>query len=244
VKIIGESTDLFAQGYFVLDSKKSGSVTVSHLRIAPRPIRSTYLVGQGQANFVACHQFHFLDRTPGSSFHYHHARLIEILYCLERLEMLLSSPDILSPRVRSRAGINRDDGIGWHAATRLAGDPRLTGAEVLARHQLTPELATDIARASLVVLVDASVGGGAPGSVLVRCVQPRRDAPLVWSHHLDPAAPASLAGALYEAVPPMVVVSVASASFAGGDRLSPALQRALPKVVEMVARVVEEHNRA
>jgi pyruvate-ferredoxin/flavodoxin oxidoreductase len=67
VKIIGESTDLFAQGYFVLDSKKSGSVTVSHLRIAPRPIRSTYLVGQGQANFVACHQFHFLDRTPGSS---------------------------------------------------------------------------------------------------------------------------------------------------------------------------------
>ncbi|HSO53061.1 MAG TPA: pyruvate:ferredoxin (flavodoxin) oxidoreductase, partial [Actinomycetes bacterium] len=62
VKIVGEGTDLFAQGYFVLDSKKSGSVTVSHLRMSPRPIRSTYLIGQGQANFVACHQFHFLDR--------------------------------------------------------------------------------------------------------------------------------------------------------------------------------------
>jgi pyruvate-ferredoxin/flavodoxin oxidoreductase len=62
VKIIGEGTDLFAQGYFVLDSKKSGSVTVSHLRVSPRPIRSTYLIGQGQATFVACHQFHFLDR--------------------------------------------------------------------------------------------------------------------------------------------------------------------------------------
>jgi pyruvate-ferredoxin/flavodoxin oxidoreductase len=62
VKIVGEGTDLFAQGYFVLDSKKSGSVTVSHLRVSPRPIRSTYLIGQGQANFVACHQFHFLDR--------------------------------------------------------------------------------------------------------------------------------------------------------------------------------------
>ena len=44
VKIIGESTDLFAQGYFVYDSKKSGSITVSHLRFGPQPIRSTYLV--------------------------------------------------------------------------------------------------------------------------------------------------------------------------------------------------------
>ena len=75
VKIIGEGTDRFAQGYFVLDSKKSGSVTVSHLRIASRPIRSTYLIGQGQATFVACHQFHFLDRmdvlgraAPGATF--------------------------------------------------------------------------------------------------------------------------------------------------------------------------------
>ena len=75
VKIIGEGTDRFAQGYFVLDSKKSGSVTVSHLRIASRPIRSTYLIGPGQATFVACHQFHFLDRmdvlgraAPGATF--------------------------------------------------------------------------------------------------------------------------------------------------------------------------------
>jgi len=60
VKIVGEGTDLFAQGYFVYDSKKSGSVTVSHLRMAPRPIRSSYLIER--ATFVACHQFHFLDR--------------------------------------------------------------------------------------------------------------------------------------------------------------------------------------
>ena len=51
VKIIGESTDLWAQGYFVYDSKKSGSVTVSHLRFGPEPIRSTYLVDE--ADFVA-----------------------------------------------------------------------------------------------------------------------------------------------------------------------------------------------
>ncbi|MDP3775551.1 MAG: pyruvate:ferredoxin (flavodoxin) oxidoreductase [Gemmatimonadales bacterium] len=60
IKIIGEGTDLWAQGYFVYDSKKSGSVTVSHLRFGPRPIRSTYLVSR--ATFVACHQFGFLER--------------------------------------------------------------------------------------------------------------------------------------------------------------------------------------
>jgi pyruvate-ferredoxin/flavodoxin oxidoreductase len=61
VKIIGENTDKFAQGYFVYDSKKSGSVTVSHLRFGPEPIRSTYLVED--ADFVACHQFGLLGRT-------------------------------------------------------------------------------------------------------------------------------------------------------------------------------------
>jgi pyruvate-ferredoxin/flavodoxin oxidoreductase len=60
IKIIGEDTDNYAQGYFVYDSKKSGSVTVSHLRFGPRPIRSTYLIRQ--ADFVACHQFSLLER--------------------------------------------------------------------------------------------------------------------------------------------------------------------------------------
>jgi pyruvate-ferredoxin/flavodoxin oxidoreductase len=60
VKIIGEGTDLFAQGYFVYDSKKAGSVTVSHLRFGPRPIESSYLVQR--AGFVACHQPSFLER--------------------------------------------------------------------------------------------------------------------------------------------------------------------------------------
>ncbi len=60
VKIIGEQADLHAQGYFVYDSKKAGSVTESHLRFGPHPIRSTYLVDQ--ADLVACHQFSLLDR--------------------------------------------------------------------------------------------------------------------------------------------------------------------------------------
>ncbi|MBE9006411.1 pyruvate:ferredoxin (flavodoxin) oxidoreductase [Fortiea sp. LEGE XX443] len=60
IKIIGEGTDNYAQGYFVYDSKKSGSITVSHLRFGPQPIRSTYLINQ--ANFIGCHHWVFLER--------------------------------------------------------------------------------------------------------------------------------------------------------------------------------------
>ena len=73
IKIIGEDTENYAQGYFVYDSKKSGSTTTSHLRFGPRPIHSTYLVDR--ANFVACHQWFFLEKfdvlkaaIPGATF--------------------------------------------------------------------------------------------------------------------------------------------------------------------------------
>ncbi len=78
IKIIGEETDNFAQGYYVYDSKKSGSVTVSHLRFSPAPIRSAYLLRQ--ARFVACHQFSFLEK-------------IDVLrYALPGAVFLLNSP--------------------------------------------------------------------------------------------------------------------------------------------------------
>ncbi|MFN3820912.1 MAG: pyruvate:ferredoxin (flavodoxin) oxidoreductase, partial [bacterium] len=73
IKIIGEQTDLFTQGYFVYDSKKSGAITISHLRFGPRPIKSAYLITR--ANFIACSQTVFLERydmleaaEPGSVF--------------------------------------------------------------------------------------------------------------------------------------------------------------------------------
>ena len=62
IKIIGESTDLHAQGYFVYDSKKSGAVTISHLRFGPQQIQSSYLIGTGDANFLACHQPTLLEK--------------------------------------------------------------------------------------------------------------------------------------------------------------------------------------
>jgi pyruvate-ferredoxin/flavodoxin oxidoreductase len=61
IKIIGEETDNFAQGYFVYDSKKSGAITISHLRFGPKPLHSSYLITR--ASFVACHQFSFLERV-------------------------------------------------------------------------------------------------------------------------------------------------------------------------------------
>ncbi|MGA2134048.1 MAG: pyruvate:ferredoxin (flavodoxin) oxidoreductase [Bryobacteraceae bacterium] len=73
IKIIGEETENYAQGYFVYDSKKSGAITVSHLRFGPQPLHSSYLITK--ANFVACHQFSFLERIdvlkyaePGATF--------------------------------------------------------------------------------------------------------------------------------------------------------------------------------
>jgi pyruvate-ferredoxin/flavodoxin oxidoreductase len=75
IKIIGEETQNYAQGYFVYDSKKSGSLTISHLRFGPKPIKAPYLIAPNTANFVACHQFTFLERfdilkyaQPGSVF--------------------------------------------------------------------------------------------------------------------------------------------------------------------------------
>ena len=75
IKIIGEETDNFAQGYFVFDSKKSGAKTISHLRFGRDPIKAPYLVGENEADFLACHQFSFLEQIemlkyakPGSIF--------------------------------------------------------------------------------------------------------------------------------------------------------------------------------
>jgi pyruvate-ferredoxin/flavodoxin oxidoreductase len=75
IKIIGDQTENFAQGYFVYDSKKAGAKTISHLRFGPEPIKAPYLIEVNQADFVACHQFNFLEQIdmvkylkPGGTF--------------------------------------------------------------------------------------------------------------------------------------------------------------------------------
>lgn len=132
-----------------------------------------------------------------------------------------------------------DDGVAWRVADRLAADPRLGHVDVLARHQLTPELAADLSRATRVVFVDACVSSE-PGAV-VRSAVPVRggsDHLARWSHHLTPEALAGLAAVVYGRVLPVDVVTVGGVSFAAGERLSPAVERALPATVEAVAALL------
>ena len=136
--------------------------------------------------------------------------------------------------------LRSDDGVGRHAAARLADDPRLRGATVLSQHQLTPELAVDVSTASLVILVDASTDE-MPGVITVRRVDPASAAGSTWSHHLEPAGLVALAIELWGAAPAVFEVGVGAASLELGDRLSPTVERALPGVVDAVAAIVAEH---
>jgi hydrogenase maturation protease len=133
-----------------------------------------------------------------------------------------------------------DDGIGWHAVSRLADDRRLEGARVAWQQQLTPELADDFARAWLVVLVDAQVGPE-PGVVAVRRLAPASGSRAPMTHHVAPEHLLGLARELYGSAPEAWVVGVGAAGMEVGDGLSPAVEAAIPSVVEAVAAIVREH---
>jgi hydrogenase maturation protease len=133
--------------------------------------------------------------------------------------------------------LRTDDGFGWHAAELLAADPRLDGATVLARHQLTPELALDFSRATFVILLDVCHGPPPATFTIERVERAGRDG-TTWSHHLDPASLVALAHELYGRAPDVCLVSVGAASFEVGDQLSPMLEAALPKIVDAVAGLV------
>ncbi len=144
-----------------------------------------------------------------------------------------------------------DDGAGPRAAEVVAEDPRLAGATVLVRHQLTPELAADMAAARLVVLVDARADAEA-GAVVVERVSGTAPSggpggPIgagATTHHVGAAEVTALARDLWDARPDVFTVGVGAASFAVGDGLSPAVERALPAAVDAIASLVEEHGRA
>ena len=123
IKIIGEATPNFAQGYFVYDSKKSGSMTVSHLRFGPQPIRSSYLISR--ANFVACHQPMFLERydmvknlVPGGTF------LLNTPFSKEQIWAQMPTPvqqAILAKQIRfyviDATKVARESGMGGRINT-------------------------------------------------------------------------------------------------------------------------------
>ncbi len=139
--------------------------------------------------------------------------------------------------------LRSDDGLGWHVVARLADDPRISGAELVARHQLSPELAVDVVRATLVILIDAAVDVE-PGVVAVRqlAVGPAPDATLM-SHHVDPASLVALAAELYSAAPAVYLVSMGAASLEVGDQLTPEVERAIPELLEAVIGIALQHQR-
>lgn len=139
--------------------------------------------------------------------------------------------------------LRTDDGVGWAVADVLARDPRMRGADVRAVHQLAPELALDVSRASLVVLVDAALDG-APGSVAVQPVDASPAAGSAWSHHLGPGELVALARELWGPAPPVFLVSVGAASLEVGEGLSPVLEAAVPRVVDEIAAIVAAQRRA
>ena len=154
--------------------------------------------------------------------------------------------------------LRTDDGVGWHAARLLAGDPRLVDVVVVAEHQLAPEPAFDLSLASLVVLLDASTETPA-GAVTVRRLAAAgggsagggrggtgpggtRPSPGASSHHVGPELLLALALELYGSAPEAVVVSVGVAEMGPGEALTPRVAAALPAVADVVARLVAEHE--
>jgi len=137
--------------------------------------------------------------------------------------------------------LRRDDGVAWHVAEHLEGDPRCASVSLVCCHQLTPELADDVSRASRVVLVDARAGG-TPGTVdrAVVAVTDQRHGRPAWSHDLTPEGLAQLTLALFGRVPPMEVVSVTGETFALGEGLSAAVEAATFVASEAVARAIED----
>lgn len=133
--------------------------------------------------------------------------------------------------------LRADDGFGWQVAQQLAATLPANAATVLAVHQLTPELADEIGRASLVVFVDVHADGQA-GQLVVRALGADADLPASFSHDVDAQAVLSLTQTLYGTCPPSVMLSVGGDDFGYGVGLSPLVEARLPDVLARVTDMV------
>ncbi len=139
--------------------------------------------------------------------------------------------------------LRSDDGVGCHLADRIALDPRFADVTVLRQHQLAPENALDLSEAGLAVLIDAGHGPAA-GSFAVTPVDRSHEDVRTLSHHLGPATLVALAEELYGTAPEVLTVTVGVADLGTGERLSPAVQAALPAVVDAVAALIADRRAA
>lgn len=127
-----------------------------------------------------------------------------------------------------------DDAVGWVVADALRDDPRMDMVDVVAVHQLTPDLAAEVTSASRVVFVDARLDPGLqPGVVTIDAVRRDLEASSM-THHVEAGTILSLAEALYDAAPPAIAVSVVIASVEPGADLGAAVGASVSRLVETV----------
>jgi hydrogenase maturation protease len=138
------------------------------------------------------------------------------------------------------AALRGDDAVGWYVADLIACDPRFIDVDVLSVHQLTPEIAADVAAASRVVLIDAADDGGPPGAVRVVDIRPYECGSGAFSHHVDAATLVMLADEIFHRAPPTSLVTVSLKSTAHEQRLTAPVAGAIPAVVEAVANLCLE----
>jgi hydrogenase maturation protease len=134
-----------------------------------------------------------------------------------------------------------DDRIGWVVAERLAEEMQDARVQVLARQQLTLDLAADLSRVERVVFIDAAVVG-TPGEIRVERIDPATLPIEAFSHQLAPAALLECARTLYGKCPEAYVVSVAGRSFEFGDELSARVEAALPEALTRVRELTLSVN--
>jgi len=128
-----------------------------------------------------------------------------------------------------------DDGVGWHAAEELARTVQDDEVQLLARHQLTLELAEPLSRVEQAIFIDAC-DGSPPGSVEQQPIQPHPEGAggEIFSHWVDPRALLACAESLYGSSPRAVLFTVAGASFDCVEELSPQVRDAFPMLLERV----------
>ncbi len=130
-----------------------------------------------------------------------------------------------------------DDGVGWRIAGRLIEIVADEFTNVLAVHQLTPELAEPISEAELAIFIDAA-HDGEPGSWKCESVAPDSTPSNALAHYFTPAGLLAYAEAIYLAKPEALVLSIAAATFDCGEQLTPGVEVVLPEVVQYICALI------
>lgn len=131
--------------------------------------------------------------------------------------------------------LRSDDGLGWAVTEQLSRDG-ITGYEMQAVYQLTPELAQCMATASLVIMVDASLEGE-PGEMSIRHLSLHVQPSPISTHYTTPEELAALTSAVYGQCPPVVLVAIAGADFRIGNKLSSIVAQKIPTVCAAVRQL-------